>query len=91
MSFAAVFDHWNILATVGILSLPVYWLLGRFFFDDWQDFLDHLRLWYQPFWLSVLRGEFNADMWAEIKLLIYFLACAAWVFALSNILIKMLY
>jgi len=44
MNFTAIFDHWNILLIVAAASLPIYWLVGRMFFDDWQDLLDHLRL-----------------------------------------------
>ncbi len=90
MGFSVVFDHMNILVIVGILSLPFYWLIGRMFFEGWQDFLDHLRLWYQPLWLSALRGEFDADMWSGVKLLVYLLICAGWVFGISNLIIKVI-
>jgi hypothetical protein len=75
MKYAAIFENWHILVIVAVVSLPIYWLLGRFFFDDWRDFLDHLRLWYQPFWLSALRGEFNEDMWAQVKLFLFLGIC----------------
>jgi hypothetical protein len=89
LSFFDAFDHWNIFAPVILFSLPVYWFIGRYFFSGWDDFLDHLRLLYQPFWLSALRGEFNEDMWAELKLLIYFLICASWAFGVTFLLIKL--
>ncbi len=87
MDFLTIFDHWEILAPVAILSLPVYWFVGRLFFESWQDFLEHLRFWFQPIWLSALRGEFHEDMWAQVKFLLYLLICICWVFGVSNLLI----
>ena len=84
MNYAALFESWHILVIVAVFSLPIYWFLGKFFFDDWQDFLDHLRLWYQPFWLSALRGEFNEDMWAMVKLLVFFGICFGWALVVGN-------
>jgi hypothetical protein len=81
-----LFDHWGTLALVALFSLPLYWFIGRIFFDDWQDFLEHLRLWFQPFWLSALRGEYHADMWAQVKLFVYLLICGGWVFGISSLL-----
>ena len=72
---------------MAFVSLPVYWFIGRFLFDDWQDFLDHLRLWFQPFWLSALRGEFNEDMWAQVKILVYLLICSGWVLGISMLFV----
>ncbi len=87
MEFLTIFDHPEIWVPVAVVSLPVYWFIGRFFFDNWQDFLDHLRLWFQPFWLSALRGEFNEDTWAQVKIVIYLLICSAWVFGISKLFI----
>ncbi|WP_428634742.1 hypothetical protein [Sedimenticola sp.] len=87
MNYAAIFESWHILVIVAMVSLPVYWLLGRFFFDDWQDFLDHLRLWYQPFWLSALRGEFNEDMWAQVKLFVFLGICFGWALVVANLFV----
>lgn len=61
--------------TCASLALPAYWALGRFFYDTWSDFLDALRLWFQPSWLSALRGEWHEDNWETLKLLIYLLLC----------------
>jgi len=87
MNYAEIFENWHILVIVAVVSLPVYWLLGRLFFDDWRDFLDHLRLWYQPFWLSALRGEFNEDMWAQVKLLLFLGICFGWALVLANLFV----
>lgn len=60
-----------------ILAIPLYIGIGCLFFDNWQDFLEHLRYLYQPWWLSALRGEFYEDQWAGLKMLFYFIFCAA--------------
>ena len=78
MNLTAIFEHWYILAIVAVVSIPLYWVIGRFVFDDWQDFLDHLRLWYQPIWLSALRGEFHEDLWAQVKLFMFLGLCFVW-------------
>lgn len=31
MKYAAIFENWHILVIVAVVSLPIYWLLGRFF------------------------------------------------------------
>ena len=84
MNFTAIFEHPHILIIVAVISLPLYWLIGRYFFDDWRDFLDHLRLWYQPIWLSAFRGEFGEDMWAQAKLFVFLGLCAGWAFFVAN-------
>jgi hypothetical protein len=87
MNFTAIFEHPHILIIVAVISLPLYWFIGRFFFNDWQDFLDHLRLWYQPIWLSAFRGEFSEDMWAQAKLFVFLGLCFGWALLLTNFLI----
>jgi hypothetical protein len=59
------------------VSFPIYICIGTVLFDSWEHFLDSLRLWYQPGWLSALRGEWNEDNWESMRLLLYFACCAA--------------
>jgi hypothetical protein len=82
-----IVENWHILLIVAFVSLPIYWLVARFFFDDWQDFLDHLRLFYQPIWLSALRGEFSEDMWAQVKLFVYLGLCFGWALFVTNVFV----
>ena len=50
------FADWFFLLAA-ILAVPVYFEIGKMIFDDWDDFLDCLKVWYLPIWLSVWRGE----------------------------------
>lgn len=56
-------------------AIPAYIALGSVFYDSWEDFLDSFRLWFQPWWLSALRGEWRDDTWETLKLLVYLLMC----------------
>lgn len=69
---------WIILAVV---NLPVYFVLGRLFFSDWDEFWEALRFWITPDLISALRGEFWDDWWAETKLGLWFVCCAGCVLA----------
>jgi hypothetical protein len=60
-----------------IVSIPLYIGLGQVFFDNWDDFLDSLRLLYQPRWLSLLQGESNEASWDSLKFLFYLILCTA--------------
>ncbi len=74
---------------MAVVSVPVYWLIGRYFLVAGVIYLEHLRFLLQPFVLSALRAEFHEDMWAEIKLYIYFLVCTAWVLGASMVSIDL--
>jgi hypothetical protein len=62
---------------VSVVSIPLYIGIGQLFYDNWDDFLDSLRLLYQPQWLSVLRGEWQEDNWASLKFLLFLICCLA--------------
>jgi len=60
-----------------IVSIPLYIGLGQVLFNNWDDFLDSLRLLYQPRWLSLLQGESSEASWDSLKFLFYLILCAA--------------
>ncbi len=62
------------------LCLPLYVILGKFFFGTWDDFLDGLRFLFTPNWLSLLRGESVSDFYATLKMVLFLLLCAAGTF-----------
>jgi hypothetical protein len=64
-----------------VVNTPVYFLLGRLFFDDWADFLECVRFWFTPDWISLFRGEWGEDRWDTFKLAIFLLLCALTVFS----------
>jgi hypothetical protein len=43
-------------------------LLFRLFFEDFADFIECLRFYFQPDIISVFRGEWAEDWWATMKL-----------------------
>lgn len=62
---------WIPAAVVGLVFAIV---TGRKVFDGWGGFLESLRFWFQPGWLSAMRGEFWEDVGAEFKLILWFIA-----------------
>jgi hypothetical protein len=42
--------------------------LYRLFFKDFSDFVECLRYYFQPNFISLLRGEWQEDWWASLKL-----------------------
>jgi len=77
--------HPRLLVLAATLAVPVSLWLWHRFFDDWDDFLECLRYWFQPDWVSLLRGEWQEDWWATLRLLIYLVCCAAIVVALYKL------
>ena len=57
------------------VCVPLYYLFWKFIFGSWDDFLDALRYWFQPNWLSALRGEFGDDFYASLKMFFFLLLC----------------
>ena len=52
------------------------WLLFPVLFGDKDEFMTCLKFWVTPDIISLFRGEYWADHWAEFKLFIW-LGCAA--------------
>lgn len=71
------FDRPNLFIVGAIVAVPAYIAVGSVFYNGWDDFLDNLRLFFQPSWLSFLRGEWGEDNWATLKLVFYFVLCGA--------------
>ena len=64
------------LVVLIVLNIPFYLFLGKRFFGNWAGFWAALRFWFTPQIVSALRGEFHDDIWAELKLWIFFVICA---------------
>ena len=60
-----------ILAASILAGMFVAWLLFDTCFEDGADFLECVRYYFTPDILSMLRGEWAEDWWAEFKLGIY--------------------
>ena len=54
-----------------IVSLAVGYMLYKLLFDDLDEFLDCVKFWLTPDIISLFRGQYYEDMWAEIKLILW--------------------
>lgn len=61
-----------LMATVDI---PLFYLAGMVFFGSWDDFWSCVRFWLTPDFLSMIRGNYIDDWWAETKLWVWFIVC----------------
>jgi hypothetical protein len=68
---------WVIL---GAVNIPTYIVIGSYFFEDLDGFVEALQFWATPNIVSALDGEYDEDRWATLKLFLFVAACAAVVF-----------
>jgi hypothetical protein len=54
-----------------VVNVPVYVLIWRALFGDWDDFTEALYHWVSPWWLAWLRGESVENSWARVQLLAF--------------------
>lgn len=57
-----------------VLNLPLFGLIAGLFFRR-EGLLGALRYWCMPDLISLFRGEYIDDQWAEAKLLLYAIVC----------------
>lgn len=57
-----------------VLNLPLFGLIAGLFFRR-EGLLGALRYWFVPDLISLFRGEYIDDQWAEAKLLLYAIVC----------------
>lgn len=67
--------NWVLAVVLAILNLPVYWVLGRFFFPTGVDLFDTVRLLLTPRLLDLLRGEAFEDQWAHFQFGAWLVLC----------------
>jgi len=57
---------------LGVLAgLAMAFVLFNILFETWDEFLECLKYWIKPDILSMIRGEYWEDNWAELKLVIW--------------------
>ena len=66
-----------VLVGLALLNIPLYLLLGKFWFGGWAEFGECLRFWITPDSWSFWRGEGMEDFLSEFKLGAFFLLCVA--------------
>lgn len=73
--------HAVLILSLAVVNIPVYYLLYRQFYQDAQEFIDAIRFWVKPDLWSLLDGEYWDDVWAEMKLGLFFTVCSGTVMA----------
>ncbi len=62
--------EWFLSITAGLVVLRYTF---HFFFDDWQELAECLKHWFTPEVISILRGEWDRSLWAELKIFAWLL------------------
>ena len=58
-----------ILAILG--GSAVSYMLYKLLFDTLDEFMDCVRFWFTPDIISLFRGQYYEDAWAEMKLILW--------------------
>lgn len=67
--------NWILLVILLIVNIPIFLMLGKFFFGGWDEFGEAVCYWFKPDIWSLFQGEHWDDMWAELKLGLFVLCC----------------
>ena len=59
-----------------LLNIPFYLFLGKRFFGDWSGFCKAIDFLFTFQIISALKGELHDDLWAELKLGVFFVICS---------------
>lgn len=54
-----------------LMGMVTAFLLYKWLFDDIYEFGECLKFWLMPDIISLLRGQWDKDWWAELKLLVW--------------------
>ena len=74
-----------------VANVPLYWLIGWVFFKDWADFWECVKYWLTPDIVSLFRGEWTEDRWAQLKLGFWIFLCIAAVYGEGQALSRWLH
>ena len=73
-----------------VLDIPLFIFIGKLMFGSWSDFWEAIVFWFTPDILSAFTGEYWDDVWAEAKLFVFGLICAACVYGELLFVVKLL-
>lgn len=71
-----------------VVNLPVYFVVGRVFFKNWEEFEESIAYLFQPDIFSAFSGEFWDDWWATLKFGLWTGSCGYLTFAEVRYIIK---
>ena len=66
-----------LIGALVILNIPMFLVVVKLFFDDWDGFRDALKFSFTPDIISMVRGEWAQVYLAEMKLFLCLAFCAA--------------
>ena len=75
--------YWILIA---VCSIPLYIVNGWLIFDNWGNFTESIRFWFTRDYISLLRGNWHEDTWAEFKVGIWIGMCVVAVFFVDWVL-----
>ncbi len=75
--------EWNLvlLVVLALVNIPLYLFLGKMLFGNWDGFVEVIRYVIMPDILSLFKGEYLEDYWAELKFFCFIVLCIGCVFA----------
>lgn len=62
------------LGLTAVVNIPLFILIGKFFFGDWDAFKEALSYIFTPDWIHMMFGdwdEYSADLWATLKMIVF--------------------
>lgn len=80
-----------LIATLIVLNVPVYLVIGWLMFDTGHGFFDTLKAYFTPNILHTLRGEQGEGMFAALKLAAFLFVCAGVVYGEYQLILKMFF
>ncbi len=66
------------IAVLVVANAPVYIVLARLFFHDFDGFWRALKFVLTPDIISMFRSEWTEDRWASTKFGLWLMLCIAW-------------
>ena len=78
----------KLLIILAVANIPVYLIVAKVMFDDWDGVKEAAGYWLTPQWIAMLRGETTDYSWANLKIFLWLLiggaAVATEYFALAK-------
>ena len=72
---AMVTKDYVFLGILAVGNIPVYILIGKMLFEDWEEFKEAVGYLFTPNVFSYIFGELDEDFWATVKMFIFIVLC----------------
>jgi len=79
-------DSMTMYLLLGVLNIPLFMFIGRFFFRSRENFLEAVKFSFTPNLISLLFGEYGRDVWTSFKLAVFIIVCGVLVYGESNLI-----